>query len=134
MSFLDDILGTYPASWSKPQVEAFNKAYDNMVSGVFGWSDFIPPTDLAGVGTTMMGLSLKAMVQFGNKGSTALDVESVHNLLKQTSPHDIFDIYQYTKFNRVGTGLTRMQVFCVILKLESIVYGMNSGWDRRRRR
>jgi len=130
----DYILGTYPSAWSAAQRDAFDSAYDKMISGVFGWTDFIPPTDLAGAGTTMMGLSLKALVQFGNKGTTALDVEAVHNLLLQTSAHDIFDMYQYTKFNRVGTGLTRMQVFCMILRLESLVYGSRSAWDHRRSR
>ena len=134
MGLWDYILGTYPSAWSAAQRDAFDSAYDKMISGVFGWTDFIPPTDLAGAGTTMMGLSLKALVQFGNKGTTALDVEAVHNLLLQTSAHDIFDMYQYTKFNRVGTGLTRMQVFCMILRLESLVYGSRSAWDHRRSR
>ena len=81
MGFWDWVFGTYPKKWTSQQSAAFNRAYDSMVSGVFSWSDFIPPTDLRGAGTSMMQWSLKALVQFGNKGSTALDVETVHDLL-----------------------------------------------------
>ena len=134
MGFWDWVFGTYPKKWTSQQSAAFNRAYDSMVSGVFSWSDFIPPTDLQSVGTSMMQLSLKALVQFGNKGATARDVESVHNMLVDgAKPHDIYDTYSYTKLKRPGTGLNEMQVLCVILKLESIVYGSASGWNRRGR-
>ena len=134
MGFWDWVLGTYPKKWTSKQSGAFNKAYDSMVAGQFSWSDFIPPTDLRGAGTSMMQWSLKALVQFGNKGSTALDVETVHDLLLAGDrPRDIYDTYAYTKLKRPGTGMNEMQVLCVILKLESIVYGGASGWNKRGR-
>ena len=54
-------------------------------------------------------------------------------LVDGAKPHDIYDTYSYTKLKRPGTGLNEMQVLCVILKLESIVYGSASGWNRRGR-
>jgi hypothetical protein len=134
MGVLDYIFGTYPSKWTAQQTSAFSRAYDSMVAGTFSWTDFIPPTDLPGVGSTMMMWSLKGLVQFGNKGTTALDVEFVHNkLLAGAKPSDIYEDYQYTKLKRPGTGMNEKQVLCVILKLESIVYGSASGWNRRGR-
>jgi hypothetical protein len=123
------IFDTYPGSWTSAQVSAFDAAYGQMVKGMFSWKDFIPPTNLTGAATKMMSLSLKALLGFGDKGTTALDVASVHDLLKQGySPNDIFGVYGYTKFNRPSSGLDQLQVFCVILTLEKIVYGAASGW------
>ena len=134
MGILDYFFGTYPGKWTAQQTSAFSRAYDSMVAGTFSWTDFIPPTDLPGVGSSMMQWSLKALVQFGNKGTTALDVENVHNkLLDGAKVSDIFEDNQYTKFKRPGTGMNEKQVFCVILMLESIVYGSASGWKRKGR-
>src|ERR1035441_8229495 len=124
MDFWDRILGTFPGSWTGSQIDAFSKAYTAMVAGVFGWSDFLPPTDLASAGSSMMLLSIKALVHFGNKGTTALDVEKVQEkLLAGARPSEILEENRYTKFKRPGTGLNEVQVFCVILVLESVVYG-----------
>lgn len=125
MGFLD----TYPGSWSSSQTSAFDTAYGSMIKGMFSWKDFIPPTTLQAAGSKMMMLSFKALVGFGDKGTTALDVAAVHDRLKQGyTAHDIFSTYGTTKFKRPSSGLDELQVFCVILTLEKIVYGSDSGW------
>ena len=134
MDLWDRIFGTFPGSWTGSQIDAFSKAYNSMVQGVFGWTDFIPPMNLAGAGGAMMQLSIKALVHFGNKGTTALDVEKVHEkLLAGATPNDILEENRYTKFKRPATGLNEVQVFYVILVLESVVYGNASAWNKRRR-
>lgn len=122
------IFDTYPGSWSSEQQKAFDQAYYAMVKGMFSWKDFIPPTTLPAAGTKMMTLSLKALIGFGDKGTTALDVGSVHDMLCYSSPNDIYMTYADTKFKRPSSGMDELQVFCVILTLERIVYGSASTW------
>ncbi|HNY40493.1 MAG TPA: hypothetical protein PKJ41_08855, partial [Bryobacteraceae bacterium] len=110
------------------QKKAFDEAYYAMIKGMISWKDFVPPTTLPAAGTKMMMLSLKALVGLGDKGMTALDVASVHDMLGYSSPGDIFATYGITKFKRPSSGLEELQVFCVILTLERVVYGKDSTW------
>jgi len=127
-------LGSYPGDWSKDQIKRFDETYNRMVKGVFSWTDFIPPTDLPGLGTTMMQLSLKALLGFGNLGRTALATGAVHDGLAQQPPNQVFEDWKgFNKLNLPGSGLSELQYFGVLLTCEKAVYGQKSNWVGKKR-
>lgn len=116
----DTIFGGKPNSWTEAEWKTFDDNYTAMARGVFKWTDFIPPTNLASVGTKMIGLSMKALISGGNRTLFAGYVDLFHRKYQEGErTSQIVFMYEH-KFNAIG--YTNEEVQCIILALHGCVF------------
>ncbi len=98
MGLLQDLLyGGKPKRWTDTQWRTFDENYSRMANGVFSWSDFKPPTNLAALTATIINLSLKSMISGGNRGLFAGYVDLLNR--EYLAGSRTSDIFFYTEAN-----------------------------------
>jgi hypothetical protein len=116
----DALFGGKPNRWTQGQWDTFCDNYSKMGKGVFSWTDFVPPTNLPGIGVKAIGLSLKGLVSGGNRGRFAGYVETLNQCYAQRlTTQEIYDTYSY---NMTAIGYTYDQVFTTALALHDKVF------------
>ena len=119
MGLFDKLFVVKPR-WTAAEWDTFSKNYDAMAKGVFSWTDFIPPTNLPGVGVKAILLSLKTMVSAGNKGLIAGYVDKMHQCYRDgVNTSDIHATYN-VKWTALGYSFN--EVFTVVLALHDKVF------------
>ncbi len=116
----DALFGGKPNRWNQKQWDGFCESYAQMEKGVFSLTDFIPPTSLPALASTLIKLSLKSLVKGGNRALFAGYVDLFNRQYSEGAKTR--DLYESYSVKMTALGYSYDEVFVITLILHDCVF------------